>query len=173
MAEHGGVPADMAHTRGVAWGEHHPDLFVGTERFFRTNYIAHLTDHWIPALEGMEAKLRAGATVADVGCGHGASTVILAQAYPRSSFVGYDFHEPSIDVARKAAAEAGVADRCRFEIAEAASYPGRRLDLVTLFDCLHDWVIRWGRPRTSVKRWPRTAPACSLSRMQKTSWKTI
>jgi cyclopropane fatty-acyl-phospholipid synthase-like methyltransferase len=121
----------------------------------------------------VEAKLRAGATVADVGCGHGASTVILAQAYPGSSFVGYDFHEPSIEVARKAAAEAGVADRCRFEIAEAASYPGRRLDLVTLFDCLHDWVIRWGRPRTSVKRWPRTAPACSLSRMQKTSWKTI
>jgi SAM-dependent methyltransferase len=124
--------------RGVAWGEHHPDLFVGTERFFRTNYIAHLTDHWIPALEGVEAKLRAGATVADVGCGHGASTVILAQAYPRSSFVGYDFHEPSIEVARKAAAEAGVADRCRFEVAKAASYPGRGLDLVALFDCFHD-----------------------------------
>jgi SAM-dependent methyltransferase len=124
--------------RGVAWGEHHPDLFVGTERFFRTNYIAFLTNYWIPALEGVEAKLRAGATVADVGCGHGASTVILAQAYPRSSFVGYDSHEPSIEVARKAAAEAGVADRCRFEVAEAAAYQGRDLDLVALFDCFHD-----------------------------------
>jgi SAM-dependent methyltransferase len=124
--------------RGVAWGEHHPDLFLGTERFFRTNYIAFLTNYWIPALEGVEAKLRAGATVADVGCGHGASTVILAQAYPRSSFVGYDSHEPSIEVARKAATEAGVADRCRFEVAEAASYPGRRFDLVALFDCFHD-----------------------------------
>jgi SAM-dependent methyltransferase len=124
--------------RGVAWGEHHPDLFVGTERFFRTNYIAHLTNYWIPALEGVEATLRGGATVADVGCGHGASTVILAQAYPRSSFVGYDSHEPSIEAARKAAAEAEVADRCQFEVAEAASYPGRGFDLVALFDCLHD-----------------------------------
>jgi SAM-dependent methyltransferase len=124
--------------RGVAWGEHHPDLFAGTERFFRTNYIAHLTDYWIPELDGVEAKLRAGATVADIGCGHGASTVILAQAYPQSSFVGYDFHRPSIEAARKGAAEAGVADRCRFEVAEAADYPGRDLDLVALFDCLHD-----------------------------------
>ena len=124
--------------RGVAWDEHHPDLFAGTERFFRTNYIAHLTDYWIPTLDGVEAKLRAGATVADVGCGHGASTVILAQAYPRSSFVGYDFHRPSIEAARKAAAEAGVADRCRFEVAAATSYPGRGLDLVAIFDCLHD-----------------------------------
>ena len=124
--------------RGVAWDEHHPDLFAGTERFFRTNYIAHLTDYWIPALDGVEAKLRVGATVADVGCGHGASTVILAQAYPRSSFVGYDLHRPSIEAAQKAAAEAGVADRCRFEVAAAASYPGRGLDLVAIFDCLHD-----------------------------------
>jgi SAM-dependent methyltransferase len=124
--------------RGVAWDEHHPDLFAGTERFFRTNYIGHLTGYWIPALDGVEAKLRAGATVADVGCGHGASTVILARAYPQSSFVGYDFHPPSIEAAQKAAAEAGVADRCRFEVAEATCYPGRGLDLVAMFDCLHD-----------------------------------
>ena len=144
--------------RGVAWGEHHPDLFVGTERFFRTNYIAHLTDYWIPALEGVEAKLRAGATVADVGCGHGASTVILAQAYPRSSFVGYDFHEPSIEVARKAAAEAGVADCAGSRSPRRPATPGRGLDLVALFDCFHDLGDPVGRPRTSVKRWPRTAP---------------
>jgi SAM-dependent methyltransferase len=123
---------------GVAWGDHHPDLFVGTDRFFRPNYIANLTTSWIPALDGVEPKLLAGAHVADIGCGYGASTIIMATAYPASSFVGYDQHLPSIEAARKAAADAGVADRCRFDVAAATEYPGRGYDLVALFDCLHD-----------------------------------
>jgi 2-polyprenyl-3-methyl-5-hydroxy-6-metoxy-1,4-benzoquinol methylase len=123
---------------GVGWHEHHHDLFKGTERFFRPGYIANLTTSWIPALEGVEDKLRAGATVADVGCGHGASTIILAQAYPDSSFAGFDYHAPSIDAARKAAAEAGVADRVRFEVASAKDFRGTGYDLVAFFDCLHD-----------------------------------
>ena len=124
--------------RGVAWGDHHPDLFVGTDRFFRPNYIANLTSSWIPALDGIEPKLQAGARIADIGCGYGAATIIMATAYPASSFVGYDPHPPSVDAARKAAATAGVADRCRFDVAAATDYPGRGYDLVTLFDCLHD-----------------------------------
>ena len=123
---------------GVAWGDHHPDLFVGTDRFFRPNYLANLTASWIPALDGVEPKLQAGATVADIGCGYGASTIIMATAYPASSFIGYDPHPPSIEAARKAAADAGVADRCRFDVATATDYSGRDYDLVTLFDCLHD-----------------------------------
>ena len=93
---------------------------------------------WIPALEGVEAKLRAGAKVADVGCGYGASTIITAEAYPNSTFVGFDYHEPSVAAARKAASEAGVADRCSFEVAPAKEYPGKDYDLVAFFDCLHD-----------------------------------
>jgi len=123
---------------GVAWGDHHPDLFVGTDRFFRPNYIANLTTSWIPALDGVEHKLHTGARIADIGCGYGASTIIMATAYPTSSFVGYDPHPPSIEAARKAAANAGVADRCRFEVGAAADYPGRGYDLVALFDSLHD-----------------------------------
>jgi SAM-dependent methyltransferase len=123
---------------GVAWGDHHPDPFVGTDRFFRPNYIANLTASWIPALDGVEPKLLAGATVADMGCGYGASTIIMATAYPASSFIGYYPHPPSIEAARKAAADAGVADRCRFDVATATDYPGRGYDLVALFDCLHD-----------------------------------
>ncbi len=124
--------------RGVGWHEHHGDLFVGTERFFRPGYAANLTSSWIPALEGVEAKLHAGATVADVGCGHGASTLLLAQAYPASTIVGFDYHEASIDVARKRAAEAGVGDRVRFEVASASDFPGTDYDLVCIFDALHD-----------------------------------
>ena len=105
---------------GLGWDEHHPDLWQGTERFFRPGYAANLVDAWIPALEGVEDKLVAGARVADVGCGHGASTILLAQAYPRSSFVGYDYHDRSIEWARKAAADAGVSERCIFEVAAAA-----------------------------------------------------
>jgi SAM-dependent methyltransferase len=123
---------------GLGWHEHHHDLFEGTERFFRPGYVGNLVSAWIPALEGVEAKLQAGARVADVGCGHGASTVLLAEAYPNSTFVGFDFHEPSIDVARKRAAEAGVADRVTFEVARAQDYPGTDYDLVCFFDCLHD-----------------------------------
>ncbi len=124
--------------RGMGWHEHHHDLFEGTERFFRPNYIGNLTGSWLPALDGVEEKLRAGAKVADVGCGHGASTILMAQEYPNSTVVGFDYHGPSIEKAREAAEEAGVADRCGFETASAAEYPGGNYDLVTSFDCLHD-----------------------------------
>jgi 2-polyprenyl-3-methyl-5-hydroxy-6-metoxy-1,4-benzoquinol methylase len=123
---------------GVGWHEHHGDLFVGTERFFRPGYVANLTTSWIPALDGVEAVLHAGARIADVGCGHGASSVLLAEAYPASTVTGFDYHGPSIDVARKRAAEAGVADRVTFEAASAADYPGDGYDLVCIFDALHD-----------------------------------
>jgi SAM-dependent methyltransferase len=124
--------------RGVGWHEHHPCLFSGTERFFRTGYRAHLVQAWLPALDGVVAKLEQGAHVADVGCGHGASTIIMAEAFPRSRFVGFDYHEASIARATEAAQAAGVADRVTFAVAAAATYPGRDYDLVTFFDCLHD-----------------------------------
>ena len=123
---------------GVGWHEHHPCLFSGTERFFRTGYRAHLVREWLPALDGVVAKLERGASVADVGCGHGASTVIMAEAFPNSRFVGFDYHGASIDRAREAAADAGVANRVTFEVAAAKDYPGSGYDLVTFFDCLHD-----------------------------------
>ena len=124
--------------KGLGWHEHHHDLFHGTERFFRPGYVANLVSSWIPALEGVDAKLKAGARVADVGCGHGASTILMAQSYPKSKFFGFDYHEPSIRWARKAAAQAGVADRITFEVARATDFPGRDYDLVACFDCLHD-----------------------------------
>jgi SAM-dependent methyltransferase len=123
---------------GVGWDEQADGLFSGTERFFRSGYAANLVSSWIPALDGVEAKLQAGASVADVGCGHGASTILLAQAYPRSTFVGYDYHSPSVQTARARAVAAGVAERVRFEVARATDYPGRGFDLVTMFDCFHD-----------------------------------
>jgi 2-polyprenyl-3-methyl-5-hydroxy-6-metoxy-1,4-benzoquinol methylase len=123
---------------GVGWHEHDHGVFHGVERFYRSGYQAHLVSDWIPALEGVEAKLQAGGTVADVGCGHGASTIIMALAYPNSTFVGYDYHEASIEAARKRATEAGVADRVRFEVAGATDFPAAGYDLVTTFDCLHD-----------------------------------
>ena len=123
---------------GVGWHEHDPELFAGTERFFRAGYAANVVASWIPALDGFPAKLEAGAQVADVGCGHGASTILMAQAWPRSSFVGFDYHQPSVERAQEAAAKAGVADRCRFEVATATAYPGAGYDLVAIFDALHD-----------------------------------
>ena len=123
---------------GVGWHEHDVALFHGTERFFRPGYAANLVASWIPALDGVAAKLERGASVADVGCGHGASTMIMAEAYPASQFVGFDYHEPSILHARKAAEAAGVADRVRFEVATAKTFPAARYDLVAVFDCLHD-----------------------------------
>jgi SAM-dependent methyltransferase len=123
---------------GVGWHEHDHDLFCGTERFFRPGYIANLVPSWIPALDGVEEKLQAGALVADVGCGHGASTLILADAYPNSRFVGFDYHDGSIEQARAAAREAGVEDRVSFEVAAAKDFPGEGYDLVAMFDCLHD-----------------------------------
>jgi 2-polyprenyl-3-methyl-5-hydroxy-6-metoxy-1,4-benzoquinol methylase len=123
---------------GMLWAEHDPDLFVGTERFFRPGYAAHLTTSWIPSLTGAEEKLKAGARVADIGCGHGASTIIMAQAYPNSRFWGFDNHEKSIETARQRARDAGVADRVTFEVANASDFPGENYDLITFFDCLHD-----------------------------------
>jgi len=123
---------------GVGWHEHDAALFHGTERFFRPGYAANLVSQWLPALDGIEARLRAGARVADVGCGHGASTLIMAEAYPNSSFVGFDYHEPSIKHARGAAQRTGLGERVRFEVATAKTFPGKDYDLVTVFDCLHD-----------------------------------
>ncbi len=124
--------------KGVGWHEHDHELFYGTERFFRPGYNANLVTSWIPALEDVEAKLRSGARVADVGCGHGASTIIMAKAYPASRFVGFDYHPASIDAARRRADEAGVGERVTFEVASAQEYPGTGYDLVAFFDCLHD-----------------------------------
>jgi 2-polyprenyl-3-methyl-5-hydroxy-6-metoxy-1,4-benzoquinol methylase len=123
---------------GMPWGEHAHCLFEGTERFFRPGYLANLTQQWIPALDGVAARLGRGASVADIGCGVGASTIIMAKTYPRSRFIGFDAHAGSIELARKRAEEAGVADRVTFEVASAAEYPGSGYDLVAHFDCLHD-----------------------------------
>ena len=133
---------------GMLWGEHDPDLFVGTERFFRPGYAAHLIATWIPSLTGIEEKLKAGAKVADVGCGHGSSTVIMAQAYPNSRFWGFDNHEKSIATARKRAADAAVSDRVTFAVANAREIPDEQFDLVAFFDCLHDM----GDPVDACKR---------------------
>lgn len=124
--------------RGIGWHEHDGCLFCGTEAFFRSGYKAHLTHEWIPALEGVREKLAAGARVADVGCGHGASTILMAQAFPASRFHGFDYHAESIATARERAREAGVADRITFEVASAKSYPIREYDLICFMDALHD-----------------------------------
>jgi SAM-dependent methyltransferase len=126
------------HGGGMAWGDQHPDLFQGTERFFRPGYEANLVSSWIPALEGVHEKLQRGATVADIGTGHGASTIVMAKAYPNSRFVGFDSHGPSIDAARAAARAAGLGDRVTFEVASSTSFPGSGYDLVAYFDSLHD-----------------------------------
>lgn len=123
---------------GFGWHEHESDVHEGCERFFRPSYHAHLLTEWLPALDGVVDKLRAGATVADVGCGHGASTILMAQEFPESSFVGFDYHEASIATARERAAAAGLSDRIRFEVSPAQSFGGTGFDLVTMFDCLHD-----------------------------------
>lgn len=124
--------------RGIGWHEHHPDLFSATERLFRPGYAANLVGSWIPALDGVAGKLDRGLTVADVGCGHGASTVLMAQAYPNSRFVGIDSHPASIAAARERAATAAVTDRVEFLVAGAADYPGSDYGLVCIFDALHD-----------------------------------
>ena len=123
---------------GMGWHEHDEGVYLGCEQFFRPGYIANLIPSWIPALDGVEDKLQAGATVADIGCGLGASTILLAQQYPNSRFAGSDYHDQSIEIARKRAADAGVADRVRFEVAPAAGFSGTGYDLAATFDCLHD-----------------------------------
>jgi len=122
---------------GLGWGEHCSRLFCGTEKFFGPGYRANLVSTWLPALDGVVAKLRAGGKVADVGCGHGISTIVMAQAFPNTHFFGFDYHQGSIDRARELAKEAGVAN-VTFDAATAKSYPGANYDLVTFFDCLHD-----------------------------------
>jgi SAM-dependent methyltransferase len=131
---------------GVGWDEHDSALFEGTERFFRPNYAANLISNWIPALDGVEAKLKAGARVADVGCGHGASTILMAQAFPQSTFVGFDYHGPSVGWARRAAGKAGLRNT-RFEVATAKDFHGAAYDFVTFFDCLHDMGDPMGAAR--------------------------
>jgi SAM-dependent methyltransferase len=123
---------------GVGWHEHHEDVFVGCDAFYRPGYVAELVPSWIPALDGVDEKLTAGARVADIGCGLGSSSVLLAQAYPRATVVGFDYHAESIELARKKAAEAGVSDRVSFEVASAQTFTGTDYDLVMMFDCLHD-----------------------------------
>jgi SAM-dependent methyltransferase len=124
--------------KGFGWHEHHVDLFQGTKKFFRPGYVANLVSSWLPSLEGVVAKLEAGARVADVGCGLGSSTILMAKAYPKSEFVGYDYHGESIEWARNDAVTAGVAKNTDFEVASAKGFPGKDFDLVTFFDCLHD-----------------------------------
>jgi len=136
---------------GLPWTEQDRSLFEGTERFFRPGYSAHIEKEWIPALDGVEAKLKEGARVADVGCGHGASTVILAKAFPKSRFVGFDFHTESIETARKRAAAARVGDRVEFQVAPATEYPGKDYDLVAHFDCLHDLPDPVGAARRALE----------------------
>ncbi len=132
---------------GILWGENDPDLFIGTEKFFRPGYATHLVQSWIPAMSGADKALKAGIKVADIGCGHGASTIIMAKAYPKSRFFGFDNHAPSIRRAREAAKEAGVGDRVSFDMAKAENFPGREYNLITFFDCLHDM----GNPVGAVK----------------------
>ena len=133
--------------KGLGWGDHHHYLFEGTERFFKPNYVANLTTSWIPALEEVEDKLKMrGAKVADVGCGHGVSTILMAKVYPNSQFIGFDYHRPSVERARKEAEKEGLKN-ITFEVAASTDYPGDDYDLVTFFDCFHDM----GNPSAAAK----------------------
>jgi SAM-dependent methyltransferase len=124
--------------QGVGWHEHDPELYLGAERFYKPNYVSNLVSSWLPALAGVEQKLKQGARVADVGCGYGVSTILMAQAFPDSRFFGFDYHELSIQRARERAEEAGVSGQVSFEACSARDMPGNNYDLITMFDCLHD-----------------------------------
>ena len=124
---------------GIGWDEHHPDLFAGTLRFFEPVYRTNLVSSWIPALDGVQDKLRSGGRVADIGCGYGAALILMAQTYPAATFSGFDYHAGSVEAARRAAAEAGVADRVTFEVAGANDFPDGGYDLVCVFNALHEW----------------------------------
>lgn len=123
--------------KGLGWDQHDPQLFVGTERFFRPNYVGNLITSWIPALDGIEAKLKQGITVADVGCGFGASTILMAKAFPHSTFYGFDYHGPSIKAAKQRAKQSGVTN-VSFKVAKSTNFPGKGYGFITHFDCLHD-----------------------------------
>jgi SAM-dependent methyltransferase len=133
--------------KGLLWSDHHDGLFTGTARFFKPGYIGNIAQSWIPALDGIQARLERGGAVADVGCGYGVSTIIMAKAYPNSRFFGFDNHAASIEAARQAAHEAGVADRVTFEVAAAQGFPGRDYDLIAYFDALHDMGDPYGAAR--------------------------
>jgi 2-polyprenyl-3-methyl-5-hydroxy-6-metoxy-1,4-benzoquinol methylase len=154
---------------GMGWHEHHDDMFVGTERFFRPGYLANLTTSWIPSLTGTEQRLTDGARVADVGCGLGASTVIMARAYPKSRFEGVDYHQGSVDLAGRRASEAGVADRVAFRVAGAADLDGS-YDLITFFDCLHDMPDPVGALRAARAA---TADGGRVMLVEPMSWDTV
>jgi len=149
------VVGNFRSGEGMGWHEHDEDVFVGCEQFFRPGYIANLVPNWLPALDGVVAKLRAGGKGADLGCGLGASTVLLAEAYPQSRFIGSDYHERSIELARKRAADAGVAHRVAFEVAPAAGFSGTGYDFISTFDCLHDM----GDPLAAAKHVRRSLAA--------------
>ena len=123
--------------RGLSWGDRSPCCFRGTDRFFRPGYAVNLVDQWIPSLTGIREKLQAGAKVADIGCGHGSSTILMAEAFPNSTFTGFDFHPPSIDAANEKRAEAGLAN-VGFEVASAKTFPGTDYDFICIFDAIHD-----------------------------------
>jgi SAM-dependent methyltransferase len=133
---------------GLPWGEQHTCLFAGTESFFKANYVGNLIQNWIPALDGVQSRLADGTRVADVGCGHGASTILMAEAFPKSKFVGFDYHPASISTANERAKKRGLSDRVRFEVADATSFPGSGYGFVTHFDCFHDL----GNPAGAAKR---------------------
>jgi SAM-dependent methyltransferase len=140
---------------GTVWGDHHHCLFEGTERFFRSGYIGNLVGIWLPALEGVKDRLETGARVADVGCGLGASTILMAKAFPKSRFWGFDSHGESIALAKKRAREAGVGDRVEFAVARSTDFPGKDYDLIAHFDCLHDMEDPLGaskHARTTIAR---------------------
>lgn len=142
------VAEAFAGDGGLGWGDHHPDLHLGTHRFFGPVYRGNLVDHWIPTLDDVDDKLAAGGRVADIGCGQGSALILLAEAYPASTFAGFDYHADSIDEARKAAAEAGVSDRVTFEVATAEEVAGGSFDLVCVFNALHEW----GDPLAAARR---------------------
>jgi SAM-dependent methyltransferase len=143
--------AAMRGNGAVPWGDHHPSMFFGVEKFFRPGYKANLVSAWLPSLDGVVSRLEAGAKVADIGCGHGASTVIMAQAYPKSRFFGFDFHRPSIETARQRAVEGGVTDRVTFIESTAKGYAEGGFDLICFFDCLHDMGDPVGAARHAYK----------------------
>jgi len=128
----------MRTGKGLSWADHDSSLYEGTERFFKPNYMANLTSSWIPALDGVEAKMKKGAKVADVGCGHGITTILMAKAYPNSTFYGFDYHQPSIERARRSVEAEGISNAVKFEVSTSIGYPSKNYDVIAFFDCLHD-----------------------------------